>query len=486
MTLAFLFALWQARRAHATRRGSGFAFGVGLFGAGVSWVYIALETFGGMPAPLALVGTAGFCAFLSLYPALAGWIVVALDGARQSSRACSPRPARSTLAEWLRGYRASPAFPGSRVGYAQLPGAAAARRLRADRRRVPGVARRRARARRCSRYAIDAIERAVAGASSSHARSSPRWSSRERRDARAHRVDVGRPARRSPVSLVQGNVAQDAQVRSGVSRRRRSSSTPSSSRRATGRLVVLPESAFPMFADEVPERGRRGARAASRRARGDAAGRPVRRRAAASRASDEPRDLQQRGVGRRGDAAALSQAPSGAVRRDDPAQAARRLVHRATCSRSRSRDQARGPDEQPPFEVAGERSPSTSATRMRSATSSARRPRDATLLVNVTNDAWYGRSIAARQHNQIAAMRALETGRPMLRATNTGITSAIAHDGRVIAAAAVVHARRPGSRDRRTHGETPYLALRRCAGSRSLRGCRPSRRRDRIGWRDSR
>ena len=51
------------------------------------------------------------------------------------------------------------------------------------------------------------------------------------------------------------------------------------------------------------------------------------------------------------------------------------------------------------------------------------------LLVNVTNDAWYGRSIAAYQHNQIAAMRALELGRPMLRATNTGITSAIAHDG---------------------------------------------------------
>ena len=57
----------------------------------------------------------------------------------------------------------------------------------------------------------------------------------------------------------------------------------------------------------------------------------------------------------------------------------------------------------------------------------------ATLLVNVTNDAWYGRSIAAEQHDQIAAMRALETGRPMLRATNTGITSAIAHDGREIA-----------------------------------------------------
>src|SRR5262249_21774157 len=58
---------------------------------------------------------------------------------------------------------------------------------------------------------------------------------------------------------------------------------------------------------------------------------------------------------------------------------------------------------------------------------------DATLLVNVTNDAWYGRSVAAEQHNQIAAMRALETGRPLLRATNTGITSAFGHDGREIA-----------------------------------------------------
>jgi apolipoprotein N-acyltransferase len=57
----------------------------------------------------------------------------------------------------------------------------------------------------------------------------------------------------------------------------------------------------------------------------------------------------------------------------------------------------------------------------------------ATLLVNVTNDAWYGRSLAAEQHDQISAMRALETGRPMLRATNTGITSAIAHDGREVA-----------------------------------------------------
>jgi apolipoprotein N-acyltransferase len=55
----------------------------------------------------------------------------------------------------------------------------------------------------------------------------------------------------------------------------------------------------------------------------------------------------------------------------------------------------------------------------------------ATLLVNVTNDAWYGDSYAAEQHNQLSQMRALETGRMMLRATNTGVTSVIGVDGRV-------------------------------------------------------
>ncbi|MDD2929857.1 MAG: apolipoprotein N-acyltransferase, partial [Sideroxydans sp.] len=57
----------------------------------------------------------------------------------------------------------------------------------------------------------------------------------------------------------------------------------------------------------------------------------------------------------------------------------------------------------------------------------------ATLLVNVTNDAWYGESNAAVQHNQMSQMRALETGRMMLRATNTGVTSVIGTDAQVLA-----------------------------------------------------
>jgi apolipoprotein N-acyltransferase len=57
----------------------------------------------------------------------------------------------------------------------------------------------------------------------------------------------------------------------------------------------------------------------------------------------------------------------------------------------------------------------------------------ATLLVNLSNTAWFGDSLAQPQHLQIARMRALETGRMILRATNTGMTAAIAPDGRLTA-----------------------------------------------------
>jgi apolipoprotein N-acyltransferase len=56
----------------------------------------------------------------------------------------------------------------------------------------------------------------------------------------------------------------------------------------------------------------------------------------------------------------------------------------------------------------------------------------AQLLVNVSNDAWFGDSIAPHQHLQISQMRAREAGRYLLRATNTGITAVIDPAGRVL------------------------------------------------------
>jgi apolipoprotein N-acyltransferase len=57
----------------------------------------------------------------------------------------------------------------------------------------------------------------------------------------------------------------------------------------------------------------------------------------------------------------------------------------------------------------------------------------AELLVNMSNMAWFGTYLAADQHAQFSQMRALETSRWVLRATNTGLTAAIDEKGRVVA-----------------------------------------------------
>ena len=82
-----------------------------------------------------------------------------------------------------------------------------------------------------------------------------------------------------------------------------------------------------------------------------------------------------------------------------------------------------------------------------------------TLLLNVSNIAWFGNSFALPQHLQISQMRTLETGRPMLRATNTGMTAIIDPKGRVLQQLApltngVLAASVQGYR-----GTTPYILL---------------------------
>ena len=83
----------------------------------------------------------------------------------------------------------------------------------------------------------------------------------------------------------------------------------------------------------------------------------------------------------------------------------------------------------------------------------------AAFLINVTNDGWFGQSIAPHQHLQIARMRALETGRYLLRATNTGATAIVDPKGKILRQAPLFEATVLTDRIIPMQGLTPYARL---------------------------
>ncbi len=82
-----------------------------------------------------------------------------------------------------------------------------------------------------------------------------------------------------------------------------------------------------------------------------------------------------------------------------------------------------------------------------------------TMLLNVSNIAWFGNSIALPQHLQISQMRSLETGRPMLRATNTGATAVIDQRGRVVSQLTPLSLGTLEASVQGYTGKTPYILL---------------------------
>jgi apolipoprotein N-acyltransferase len=81
----------------------------------------------------------------------------------------------------------------------------------------------------------------------------------------------------------------------------------------------------------------------------------------------------------------------------------------------------------------------------------------AAFLVNASNDAWFGHSLAPHQHMAMARMRAAETGRYMLRATNTGISAIIGPHGRVLAESPQFETDLLQGRVTPLRGSTPYV-----------------------------
>lgn len=420
LTLAALFVLWRRARSPRAAAGIGYAFGLGLFGAGASWVYVALAQFGGMEGVPAALATAAFCVYLALFPALAGWATARLAPVGAAARLAAAA-ASWTLSEWLRSWLFS-GFPWLSVGYAQthasLSGFAA----------TGGVF--------LVSLAVASSAALVAYATQAHGHSHrgvavaalfALWVAASGLERIDWSQASGDPIR---VSLVQGNVAQEVKFEAAY-REATLAIYADLVAQARGRLIVLPESALPMFADEVPIAYVAQLRAAAQQRGGDLL---VGLFFIEPRTTGEDEDHYFNSVVSVGTATTQVYrkrhlVPFGETIPAKPIAGwfIRRVLHIPLA------DQTPGSADQAPFDVAGQRVAINICYEDAFGGELIRELPEATLLVNVTNDAWYGRSLAAEQHEEIAAMRALETARPMLRATNSGITSIIDHHGTELA-----------------------------------------------------
>ncbi|MFZ1910680.1 MAG: apolipoprotein N-acyltransferase [Burkholderiales bacterium] len=405
---AALVHLWIEAPRPAAAFHTGFWFGLGLFGCGVSWVYVSLHRFGAMPAPLAAIATLAFCAILALYPALAGWLQARVK-ATDAIRAAFVVPASWTLLEWLRGWLLT-GFPWLSAGYAgvdtPLAGLAP----------LGGV------------YAMSLATLVCAGLLWCVVRGRARWISAAVFTAvlaagwALRQIEwttaFGAPFR---AALLQGDIPQDLKF----DPRRYADTLETYARlaeRSDAKLIVLPETALPRFLDSIDPEYLRRLGAAARRNGGDLLlGVPTRTapgeyfNSVLSLGSSPPQLYNK-----------VHLVPFG----EFVPPGFGWIVHILSIPLA---DFSRGAAHQPPLAVAGQRVALDICYEDAYGAAIARSLPAATLLVNVSNVAWFGDSLAPAQHLEIARLRALETGRMMLTATNTGITAAVARDGHVIA-----------------------------------------------------
>ena len=410
LTLAGLLLLWRRAATPQAAFRTGFAFGAGLFGVGASWVYVSLHDFGMMPAPLAAIGTLAYCAILALYPAAAGWCLARLRLDRAVS-ALLAFPALWTIFEWLRGW----IFTGVSwlsLGYSQVDSPLAG---------LAPVA---------GTYGVSFVTALCAGllviviSGSRKARLAGglalvfAFGLGQLLKQIAWTSPQGTPLK---VALLQGNIPQDLKFQPD-----QYATTLATYKRlieaSQGQLIVLPETAIPRFLDAVdPGYLKDIARIAVERRADVLFGVPIRDR--------EGRYFNS--------VVSVGASPS---QRYDKAHLVPFgefvppgfgwVVKTFAIPLS---DFSLGPKNPKPLALAGQLVAPNICWEDAFGEEIIRQLPEATLLVNVSNVAWFGDSLAPAQHLQISRMRAIETGRTMLRATNTGVTAIIDPRGRVVA-----------------------------------------------------
>ena len=410
LSLLLLFRVWLRYERPGQAAWSGFIFGMGLFSFGVGWIYVALHDYGYMHPVLAIVATLLFAAFISLPLALAGYLQARWLFAAEV-RVLLVVPAAWVLAEWLRGGMFT-GFPWLVFGYAQTAPSPLAGYAP-----VLGV------------YGVSLMVAVSAGMlllwerrrhGAPLAALAALWLGGVLLQQMAWTQPDGEPLK---VSLLQGNIPQDEKF----SQERLVGTLETYRRLAQGsdaRLIVMPETALPMLRHNVPAYYQAMLGDHVRQNGGDILIGAFEKEAGSYYNS----------------VYTLGSAASQHYRKDHLVPFGEFIPLRSVLGWFINEvldipmgDLASGGTRQPPLAVTGQRVAVNICYEDAFGEEIIRALPQATLLVNVTNDAWYGQSHAAEQHNQMAQLRALETGRMMLRATNTGVTSVIDREGRVVA-----------------------------------------------------
>jgi len=415
--LAALFALWGRESSPRRAFAAGYAFGLGFFLVGVSWIYVSLHDYGGMPMILTALAVLLFCAYLALFPALAGWLTLRFAPSWAWSLVMAP--AAFTLTEWLRGWLFT-GFPwlsmgtsqvtsrgaGEGVGWAILGGY------------VPLI----------GTYGATLIAAflaaAAVGAFQKRSSKVVAWGTALFLAVGAGGVSLGRLEWTRPsgapitIALLQGNIPQELKWRD-EERARILSDYRAMIAAAPARIVVLPETALPAFLDELPPEYLQGLRDAANAQGKEILLGTVERTGPDTYYNSVVPLVSAKGAYRKHHLVPFGEfVPEGFkwvmavlhIPLDDFASGAR--VQPALSAGGTAFGVAICYEDLFGEEVIG----SLPA---------------AQVLLNVSNDAWFGHSLEPEQHLQGSQMRALETGRWMVRATNTGATAAIDPHGRI-------------------------------------------------------
>ena len=434
--LAISLLAWQLDLAKTKRQGAwvGWLFATAMQVATWWWLFISLHTYGGLAAPLAVIAIVGLAAFLALYYAAACALFVAIAPVNRAGRACV------FAALWLLAELARVAlftgFPWGQGGYAQLDGPFDALA------KVVGV--------HGLTFAAALLAAGVAGLVAK-----PRWANagviagslvlaasisvalKAEPTGLSRFTNAVQTSGTAPfsVALLQGNIAQDQKFQPTGGLPDALNWYGQQLLAATTSLVVTPETAIPLLPHQLPE-GYLDALV-------NRFTKPLPESSGASpTAALIGIPLGNRQQGYTNSAIALKPSSSNTIYQYDKHHLVPfgEFVHPLfkwylSIVNIPLADFKSGAINQPSFAWQGQRiAPNICYEDLFGEELAARFVDSAaapTLMVNISNIAWFGNTIAIDQHLNISRMRSIEFERPMVRATNTGATAIIDHTGHV-------------------------------------------------------